>query len=102
MPLQPPRGLRVTGMGLHARGPIVLQPTRDDASATNPELLASRRCRLVVLAVEVGGCFGARRPAQLLRGSGRRVRMLAVAAQRALARSLLELPFAMADEYKSH
>ena len=77
---------------------------RRKRQATYPELLAARRCRLVVLAVEVGGRFGAeladflRRlaaskaraaPAQL-RQSARQAAchrwagMLAVAAQRAL------------------
>ena len=91
---------------------------RRKRQATYPELLAARRCRLVVLAVEVGGRSGAeladflRRlaaskaraaPAQL-RQSARQAAchrwagMLAVAAQRALAWSLLELPLDMADE----
>ncbi len=76
------------------------------------ELLASRRCRLVVLAVEVGGRWSeeatkfvqqlakakARTVPTILRPSVRAAYfhrwtgMLAVAAQRALAATLLELP----------
>jgi hypothetical protein len=76
------------------------------------ELLASRRCRLVVLAVEVGGRWSeeatkfvqqlakakARTVPAILRPSVRAAYfhrwtgMLAVAAQRALAATLLELP----------
>ena len=81
---------------------------------TYPELVRARRCRLVVVGVEVGGRFGAEaanwlrllagqrasdvqaamraaaRAAWVARWSG----LLAVAAQRAVAASLLELPLA--------
>ena len=80
--------------------------------ATYPELLAARRCRMVVLAVEVGGRFGAemadflrrlaaskaRAAPPWLRAAARQAAghlwtvMLAVAAQWALALSLMELP----------
>ena len=73
---------------------------------TYPELLAARRCRLVVLAVEVGGRFGTEMVDFLRRlavskaraappcaavasGCHRWTGMLAVAAQRALTLSLL-------------
>ena len=83
-----------------------------------PAPVAARRCKLVVLGVEVGGRIGqetlgfvrqlanakalgvpasmraAARQANIHRWSG----MLAVAAQRALAMSLLELPQATSDE----
>ena len=82
-----------------------------------PELLAARRCKLVVLGVEVGGRIGqetlgfvrqranakargvpARLRAAARQASIHRLRgMLAVAAQRAFAMLLLELPLAMAD-----
>lgn len=85
---------------------------------TYPELAVARRCKLVVIALEVGGRFGPEAVAflrQLARARARespaRLRpavqraslhrwtgMLAVAAQRALAYSLLELPLAAADE----
>ena len=81
---------------------------------TYPELVRARRCRLVVVGVEVGGRFGAEaanwlrllagqrasdvqaamraaaRAAWVARWSG----LLAVAAQRAVAAALLELPLA--------
>ena len=81
---------------------------------TYPELVRARRCRLVVVGVEVGGRFGAEaatwlrllagqralevpvplraaaRSAWVARWSG----LLALAAQRAVAASLLELPLA--------
>ena len=76
-----------------------------------PELLRSRRCRLLVLGLEVGGrwlpdgvafvrllaCAKSRRVPELLRGAAVRVYAavdcpFAVAAQRALAASLLQLP----------
>ena len=82
-----------------------------------PELVAAQRCKLVVLGFEVGGCIDAeavgfmRRLAALReRGAPARLRkaalqasihrwtgMLAVAAQRAYALSLLELPLDAAD-----
>ena len=86
--------------------------------AVYPELVAARRCQLLVLGVEVGGRIGqealgfvrqlvnakargvparlcaAARQAHIHRWTG----MLAVAAQRAFAMSLLELPPATADE----
>ena len=91
---------------------------RRKRQVTYPELLVARRCRLVVLAVEVGGRFGAeladflrRLAASKARAAPPRLRaaarqaashrwagMLAVAAQRALAWSLLELPLVGADE----
>ena len=91
---------------------------RRKCQTTSPELLAARRCRLVVLALEVGGRFGAeladflrRMAASKARAAPPRLRaaarqatsqrwagMLAVAAQRALAWCILELPLDMADE----
>eukprot|EP00439_Symbiodinium_sp_Y106_P062162 s2947_g9.t1 len=56
---------------------------------TYPELAVVRRCKIVVLGLEIGGRFSHEAVAfrrQLAQG------MLAVAAQRALASSLLELP----------
>ena len=85
---------------------------------TYPELANARRCKLVVVGLEVGGRFGAEAigflrglakakareaPAQL-RAAAQRAHfhrwtgLIAVAAQRALACSLLELPIAGADE----
>ena len=83
---------------------------RRKRQTTYPELLASRRCRLVVLAVEVGGRFGAeladflrRLAASKARAAPARLRQTArqAACHRwagMLAVSLLELPLAMADE----
>ena len=81
---------------------------------TYPELTRARRCRLVVIGIEVGGRFGdeaagflrllARqraaavpahlRPAAQAAWVARWAALLAVAAQRAYATSLLELPLA--------
>ena len=110
-------------MALHARadrvsGKAAVDAGRRKRQTTYPELLAARRCRLVVLAVEVGGRFGAeladflrclaaskaRAAPVRLRATTRQAAshrwagMLAVAAQRALAWSLLELLFGMADK----
>ena len=83
-----------------------------------PELVAARRCKLVILGVDVGGRirqealgFVRQLATAKARGVPARLRaaaqqanihkwtgMLAVAAQRAFAMSLLELPLAMADE----
>ena len=91
---------------------------RRKRQTTYPELLAARRCRLVMLALEVGVRFVAeladflrRMAASKARAAPPRLRaaarqatshrwagMLAVAAQRALAWSILELPLDMADE----
>ena len=103
--------------------PVVSRPTTDSSllaqkgvwkKKKNPELVRARRCRLVLVGVEVGGRFGAEaanwlrllagqrasdvqaamraaaRAAWVARWSG----LLAVAAQRAVAASLLELPLA--------
>ena len=79
---------------------------------TYPELTRARRCRLVVVGVEVGGRFGAEaatllrllarqraaavpahlRPAAQAAWVARWAALLAVASQRAYASSLLELP----------
>ena len=79
-----------------------------------PELVRARRCRLVVVGVEVGGRFGAEAATWLRLLAGQRASdvlaatraaaraawvarwsgLLAVAAQRAIAASLLELPLA--------
>ena len=79
---------------------------------TYPELARARRCRLVVVGVEIGGRFGtetvqllrllarhkatavpaASRPAAITAWVARWSGLLAVAAQRAFAASLLELP----------
>ena len=91
-------------------GKAAADAARRKRQTTYPELLAARRCRLVVLAVEVGERFGAemadflrrlaaskartappwlRAPARQAAGH-RWTGMLAVAAQRALALSLLD------------
>ena len=87
---------------------------RKKREQTYPELLEARRCRLVVLAFEVGGRWSdesldfvrrlarakARSQPEWLRASAAQAYvhrwsgMLAVAAQRAFAASLLELPLA--------
>ncbi len=87
---------------------------RKKREQTYPELLAARRCRLVVLAFEVGGRWSddsldfvrrlaratARSQPDRLRASAAQAYVhrwsgiLAVAAQRAFAASLLELPLA--------
>ena len=93
-------------------GLALLQATRRKRRDTYPELSRSPRCRLVVFAVEVGGRWGSE-PATFLRllARARAARahaavrsalraayvsrwssIIAVAAQRALASSLLELP----------
>ena len=84
---------------------------------TYPELAVARRCKLVVVGIEVGGRFGAEAAAFLRKLAVARARevparlrsatrqaslhqwmgMLATAAQRALAHSLLELPLAGVD-----
>ena len=84
---------------------------------TYPELAVARRCKLVVVGIEVGGRFGAEAAAFLRKLAVARARevparlrsatrqaslhrwmgMLATAAQRALAHSLLELPKAGVD-----
>ena len=99
-------------------GKAAADAARRKRQATYPELLAARRYRLVVLAVEVGGRFGAEMADFLRRVAASKARtappwhraaarqaaghrwtgMLAVAAQRALALSLLELPLDRADE----
>ena len=81
---------------------------------TYPELTRARRCRLVVIGIELGGRFGAEaatflrllarqraaavpahlRPAAQAAWVARWAALLAVAAQRAYATSLLELPLA--------
>ena len=81
---------------------------------TYPEMAVARRCKLVVVGIEVGGRFGAEAAAFLRKLAVARARevparlrsatrqaslhrwmgMLATAAQRALAHSLLELPLA--------
>jgi len=91
---------------------VQLQTARARKATKYHELLQSRRCRLVVLALEVGGRWSeealtfvrllakakARTVPQLLRPAAqaaffhRWTGMLAVAAQRALAATLLELP----------
>ena len=91
---------------------VQLQVARWRKEAKYAELLSSRRCRLVVVALEVGGRWSdealdfiwllarskARRYPRLLRKSAqlawtsRWTGLLAVAAQRALANTLLELP----------
>ena len=89
-----------------------LAEARRRKERTYPELLGGSRCRLVVLALEVGGRWSneaidfvrtlarakarsapelLRKPTQVARQS-RWSTMLSVAAQRALAASLLELP----------
>ena len=93
-------------------GIVVAQATRRKQRQTYPELERARRCRLVVFGLEVGGRWApeaatfirllararaaevptslraAARAAWVVRWSG----ILAVAAQRAFAASLLELP----------
>jgi hypothetical protein len=89
-----------------------LQEARARKERTYPELLASRRCRLVVFGLEVGGRWSkeafefvrllarakARSAPRLLRGAAQQAwqhrwtGLAAVAAQRAFAASLLELP----------
>ena len=115
------------GRVARSRMPIVSQARhlskRRNANAcaltiTYPELAVARLCKLVVLGLEVGGRFSREAAAFLrqlakarARESPARLRpavqraslhrwtgMLAVAAQRALAHSLLELPLAGADE----
>ena len=96
---------RVAG---HAVSAAATRKGRD----TYPELAAARRCKLVVLGVEVGGRFGVEAAAFLRKLAAARARevparlrsaarqaslhrwtgMLAIAAQRAFAHSLLELP----------
>ena len=101
--------------GSHARAGVVLaNAARRKRRQTYPELSTARRCRLVVFGIEVGGRLApqaasfvrllararaasvpailrpAAQAAWVLRWSG----ILAVAAQRALAASLLHLPLA--------
>ena len=99
-------------------GTVLEQAAKRKRQRTYPELAVARRCKLVVLGVEVGGRFSREAVAFLRRLAKARAResparlrpavqraslhrwmgMLAVAAQRALAYSLLELPLAGADE----
>lgn len=89
-----------------------LQEARRRKERAYPELLQSRRCKLVVLGIEVGGRWSAesvhfvralakakaRKSPKVLRKSaemawfGRWTALLTVAAQRAFAASLLDLP----------
>ncbi|CAK0830298.1 unnamed protein product [Prorocentrum cordatum] len=91
---------------------VQLAVARGRKEATYPELIGSRRCRLVVLGLEVGGKWSeealtfvgllararARSAPQRLRASARAAYLhrwtglVAVAAQRAFAATLLELP----------
>ena len=91
---------------------VQLAVARGRKEATYPELIGSRRCRLVVLGLEVGGRWSeealtfvrllartrARSAPQRLRASARAAHLhrwtglAAVAAQRACAATLLELP----------
>ncbi|CAK0888740.1 unnamed protein product, partial [Prorocentrum cordatum] len=91
---------------------VQLEVARGRKEATYPELIGSRRCRLVVLGLEVGGRWSeealtfvrllartrARSAPQRLRASARAAYLhrwtglAAVAAQRAFAATLLELP----------
>jgi hypothetical protein len=93
---------------------VALRAARRDKERTYPELVIGRRCRLVVLAFEVGGRWSeeaasfvrllarakARSAPELLRASvarawaARWANHLSCAAQRAFATSLLELPLA--------
>ena len=106
-----PHADRVAGTALE-------QAAKRKRLRTYPELAVARRCKLVVLGLEVGGRFSREAAAFLrqlakarARESPARLRsavqraplhrwtgMLAVAAQRALAHSLLELPLAGGDE----
>ena len=81
---------------------------------TYPELSAARRCKLVVVGLQVGGRLSAvprlladararaaptrLRPATRQAGVHRRTGLLAVAAQRAYASSFLELPLVNAEQ----
>ena len=93
-------------------GCAVIAAARRKRHQTYPELARARRCRLVVVGVETGGRFGtetvqllrllarhkasavpaASRPAAITGWVARWSGLLAVAAQRAFAASLLELP----------
>ena len=95
-----------------AEAGVALRAARQRKESTYPKLLAARRCRLVVLALEVGGRWSpeaarfvrllarakARSAPAPLRAAVRQAwgprwaSLLAFAAQRALAASLLELP----------
>ena len=95
-------------------GRSVTAAARRKRHGTYPELLRARRCRLVVIALEVGGRFGTEaatflrllarhraatipahlRPAAQTAWVARWAALLAVAAQHAFASSLLELPLA--------
>ena len=113
-----PAPLACAGTEKRVPGNALEQAAKRKRLHTYPELAVARRCKLVVLALEVGGRFGREAVAclrQLARARARessaRLRpavqraslhrwtgMVAVAAQRALAYSLLELPLAAADE----
>ena len=93
-------------------GRAVTNAARRKRHHTYPELGQARRCRLVVVGIEVGGRFGSEavqllrllarhraaavprllRPSAITAWVARWSGLLAVAAQRALAASLLELP----------
>ena len=95
-------------------GHCVAAAARRKRHGTYPELQRARRCRLVVIGLEVGGRFGVEaatflrllarhraatvpahlRPAARAAWISRWTALLAVAAQRSFASSLLELPLA--------
>ena len=95
-------------------GKAAADASRRKRQTTYPELVAARRCRLVLLSLEVGAEMAdflrrlaaakARAAPAWLRAATRQAAchrwagIIAVAAQRALAFSLLQLPPAMADE----
>ena len=115
----PPHSQRgAQARGRARAGPRLQTAANRKGRAVYPELLAARRCKLVVLGIEVGGRIGrealgfvrqlanakARGVPARLRAAAQQANihgwrgMLAVAAQRAFAMSLLELPPATADE----
>ena len=91
-------------------GRSVTAAARRKRHGTYPELLRARRCRLIVIGLEVGGRFGTEAATFLRLLARHRARhraaaaqaawvarwaaLLAVAAQRAFASSLRELPLA--------
>ena len=105
------------GRSAREAGGVLEQAARRKRETTYPELLAARRCRLVVFGVEVGGRWNgearellralarakARERPQWLRASAvqafhkRWSGIIAVAAQRALAATLAGLPGAGLD-----
>ena len=105
------------GRSAREAGGVLEQAARRKRETTYPELLAARRCRLVVFGVEVGGRWNgearellralarakARERPQWLRASAvqafhqRWSGIIAVAAQRALAATLAGLPGACLD-----